>query len=168
MKKQIKRWFALFFAFLFTFIMCIREVKTYAASNTDSTYTESGYSYSVEYSDYEPPFWVISTPEFTKFTYEWSMIDSRSYERELSNFRSAVKRVDEYERQLERDYGIAVGALVYKVATLPEWAATKIIMAICGVSTPAALKIYRDCKSISESKEECENWFEQIGSSISR
>lgn len=168
MKKLIKRCFAHIMVCLLFFVICIGDERTYAASRTESTYTDSGYSYSVEYSDSEPPFWVISTQESTKYTYEWSMIDSRSYKEELSNFRSAVDRVDRYERQLERDYGISVATLVFKVVTLPEWVATKLIMVLCGVGSTAAFKIYKDCNSINENQEECENWFNQIKSSISR
>ena len=135
--------------------------------------TESGYCYTVTIEDEKPPYWVISTPDETRPTYEYTTIDARHLGVLLKRFSDEVDKL----KELEEDYEKQVKTVVIKLIPLTLASsvvpgkyvlAKKLAKFLPGFSVDdveEAMELYND---IIESREACEQKFDCITYTISR
>ncbi len=144
-----------------------------SAASQIGTTTESGYSYAITVEDDKPNYWIISTPDNTRPTYECSTIDSRDLGMLLSYYADSVDEL----KDLEEEYESTVKDIVFKLIPLtlashlvPTKAKTAEVLAVIlpgftAADVEDAIELYNE---IIEAREECDKRFDAITYTISR
>lgn len=157
--------------------MCICSVcvnRSYAsAAQSYGERTESGYSYTVTIENGKPNYWVISTPDKTRPTYEYSTIDSRDLGIMLDNYAEAVDDLKEVEEEYEEKVNSTVLKLIpltIATAAIPgKFATVKALAVLLPTFTLDDVEEARDLyNDVIEARKKCDNKFNSITYTISR
>lgn len=135
--------------------------------------TKSGYSYTITEEKDKPRYWVISTPDETRPTYEYSTIDPRDLGSLLANYEDAVDEL----KNAEEEYEDKVKATVLKIIPLTiassalaaKYAAAKTLAVLLPGFTLEDVEDAKDLyDDIIDAREKCEKHFDRITYTISR
>lgn len=158
-------------------VLCLCSLRinfSYASASTSyGETTKSGYSYTITEEKDKPRYWVISTPDETRPTYEYSTIDSRDLGSLLANYEDAVDEL----KDVEEEYEDKVNATVLKLipitlassAIAAKYAAAKALAVLLPSFTLGDVEDAKDLyEDIIDAREKCEKYFDRITYTISR